>query len=169
MHRHTHFSHFESHSHAHRTRQPYPSTPLRALSSTLWSRLNLCGLPSPPACASNSSTSSSSNSFKTIDRRRANVHITGKGCMILRYVSNIIIHGVHVHHYMPSKNTDIRSSPPHTRNGVRNRTTAESTTEMTEGASPVHVDSLFSTGIQADISTCQCSHAEFGKWESWMA
>ncbi|KAJ9684683.1 hypothetical protein PVL29_016917 [Vitis rotundifolia] len=53
------------------------------------------------------------NSFKTIDGRGANVHITGRGCMTLQYVSNVIIHGVHVHHCVPSGNADIRSSPTH--------------------------------------------------------
>ncbi|XP_028753316.1 LOW QUALITY PROTEIN: probable pectate lyase 13 [Neltuma alba] len=53
------------------------------------------------------------NSFKTIDGRGANVHITGHGCLTLQYVSNIIIHNVHIHHCKPSGNTNIRSSPTH--------------------------------------------------------
>ncbi|XP_019441365.1 PREDICTED: probable pectate lyase 18 [Lupinus angustifolius] len=53
------------------------------------------------------------NSFKTIDGRGANVQITGHGCITLQYVSNIIIHNIHVHHCKPSGNTNIRSSPTH--------------------------------------------------------
>ncbi|CAA6655430.1 unnamed protein product [Spirodela intermedia] len=53
------------------------------------------------------------NSFKTIDGRGANVHITGAGCITLQYVSNIIIHNVHVHHCVPSGPADVRSTPTH--------------------------------------------------------
>ncbi|PON98649.1 Pectate lyase [Trema orientale] len=53
------------------------------------------------------------NSFKTIDGRGANVHIVGNGCITIQYVSNIIIHNVHVHHCKPSGNADIASSPTH--------------------------------------------------------
>ncbi|XP_059666031.1 probable pectate lyase 5 [Cornus florida] len=52
------------------------------------------------------------NSFKTIDGRGANVHITG-GCIMLQYISNIIIHSINVHHCVPSGNTNVRSSPTH--------------------------------------------------------
>ncbi|XP_060675594.1 probable pectate lyase 18 isoform X2 [Ziziphus jujuba] len=53
------------------------------------------------------------NSFKTIDGRGTNVHIVGNGCITLQYVSNVIIHNVHVHHCKPSGNADIASSPTH--------------------------------------------------------
>ncbi|KAG6665583.1 hypothetical protein I3843_02G148300 [Carya illinoinensis] len=53
------------------------------------------------------------NSYKTIDGRGANVHIVGNGCITLQYVSNVIIHNIHVHHCKPSGNTNIRSSPTH--------------------------------------------------------
>ncbi|KAI4346476.1 hypothetical protein L6164_007369 [Bauhinia variegata] len=53
------------------------------------------------------------NSYKTVDGRGANVHITGHGCITLQYVSNIIIHNIHIHHCKPSGNTNIRSSPTH--------------------------------------------------------
>uniref|UniRef100_A0A5B7C9T3 Pectate lyase n=1 Tax=Davidia involucrata TaxID=16924 RepID=A0A5B7C9T3_DAVIN len=53
------------------------------------------------------------NSFKTIDGRGANVHITGGGCITLQYVSNVIIHNIHVHHCVPTGNTNVRSSPTH--------------------------------------------------------
>lgn len=53
------------------------------------------------------------NDYKTIDGRGANVQITGNGCITLQYVSNIIIHNVHVYNCMPSGNTNIRSSPTH--------------------------------------------------------
>ncbi|GLT70170.1 hypothetical protein SLA2020_422670 [Shorea laevis] len=53
------------------------------------------------------------NSYKTLDGRGANVHITGNGCLTLQYVSHIIIHNIHVHHCKPSGNTNIASSPTH--------------------------------------------------------
>ncbi|XP_014513277.1 probable pectate lyase 18 [Vigna radiata var. radiata] len=53
------------------------------------------------------------NSFKTVDGRGANVHVTGHGCITLQYVSNVIIHNIHVHHCTPSGNTNIRASPTH--------------------------------------------------------
>ncbi|XP_061995993.1 probable pectate lyase 18 [Rosa rugosa] len=53
------------------------------------------------------------NSFKTIDGRGASVHVTGGGCITLQYVSNIIIHNIHVHHCKPAGNTNIASSPTH--------------------------------------------------------
>lgn len=59
------------------------------------------------------------NSYKTVDGRGANVHITGNGCITLQYVSNIILHNIHVHHCKPSGNTDIRATP--TKVGWRGR------------------------------------------------
>ncbi|KAK2401175.1 pectate lyase [Trifolium repens] len=53
------------------------------------------------------------NSFKTIDGRGADVHIVGGGCITLQYISNVIIHNIHVHHCHPSGNTNVRSSPEH--------------------------------------------------------
>ncbi|EEF28369.1 probable pectate lyase 13 [Ricinus communis] len=59
------------------------------------------------------------NSYKTIDGRGANVHITGNGCLTLQYVSHIIIHNIHIHHCKPSGNTNIAASPTHV--GYRGR------------------------------------------------
>ena len=42
------------------------------------------------------------NSYKTIDGRGADVHIVGGGCITLQYISNVIIHNIHVHHCHPS-------------------------------------------------------------------
>ncbi|XP_008233253.1 PREDICTED: probable pectate lyase 5 [Prunus mume] len=53
------------------------------------------------------------NSFKTIDGRGFNVHVTGGGCITLQYVSNIIIHNIRVHHCKPAGNTNVASSPTH--------------------------------------------------------
>ncbi|KAJ4969845.1 hypothetical protein NE237_002944 [Protea cynaroides] len=53
------------------------------------------------------------NSFKTLDGRGVNVHIVGGGCITLQYVSNIIIHNIHIHHCVPSGETNVRSSPTH--------------------------------------------------------
>jgi pectate lyase len=54
------------------------------------------------------------NSYKTIDGRGASVHIGGGGaCITLQYVSNVIIHNVHVHDCVPAGNANVRSSPTH--------------------------------------------------------
>ncbi|KAL9272374.1 putative pectate lyase 12 [Drosera capensis] len=53
------------------------------------------------------------NSYKTIDGRGAEVHITGGGCITLQYVTNVIIHNIHVHHCYQSGETMVRSSPTH--------------------------------------------------------
>ncbi|XP_048504483.1 probable pectate lyase 12 isoform X2 [Beta vulgaris subsp. vulgaris] len=53
------------------------------------------------------------NSYKTLDGRGADVHITGGGCIMLQFISNIIIHNIHVHHCYQSGNTMVRSSPTH--------------------------------------------------------
>ncbi|GFP91828.1 probable pectate lyase 12 [Phtheirospermum japonicum] len=53
------------------------------------------------------------NSYKTVDGRGANVHITGHGCITLQYVSNVIIHNVRIYNCVPSGHTIIRSSPSH--------------------------------------------------------
>ncbi|CAI9097939.1 OLC1v1034465C1 [Oldenlandia corymbosa var. corymbosa] len=53
------------------------------------------------------------NSYKTLDGRGANVHITGGGCITLQYISNVIIHNIHIHHCYQSGETNIRSSPTH--------------------------------------------------------
>ncbi|CAN4126594.1 unnamed protein product [Withania somnifera] len=59
------------------------------------------------------------NSYKTIDGRGAKVHITGHGCITLQYISNVIIHNVHIYNCRPSGNTDIRTTPTHV--GYRGR------------------------------------------------
>lgn len=53
------------------------------------------------------------NSFKTIDGRGANVHIANGGCITIQYVTNIIIHGLHIHDCKPTGNAMVRSSPTH--------------------------------------------------------
>lgn len=53
------------------------------------------------------------NSYKTLDGRGADVHIIGGGCITLQLITNVIIHNVHIHHCIPSGNTNIRSSPTH--------------------------------------------------------
>ncbi|ESW23579.1 hypothetical protein PHAVU_004G059200 [Phaseolus vulgaris] len=53
------------------------------------------------------------NSFKTIDGRGASVHIAGGGCITIHYVSNVIVHGIHIHDCKPTGNTNIRDSPEH--------------------------------------------------------
>lgn len=50
------------------------------------------------------------NSFKTVDGRGAKVEITGKGCVILDSVTNVIIHNIHIHHCEPSGNAEVRRS-----------------------------------------------------------
>ncbi|XP_050256611.1 probable pectate lyase 5 [Quercus robur] len=53
------------------------------------------------------------NSYKTIDGRGANVHITGGGCITIQDITNVIIHGINIHDCKPSGNTNVRSSPGH--------------------------------------------------------
>ncbi|CAN1278747.1 Probable pectate lyase 15, partial [Linum perenne] len=42
------------------------------------------------------------NSFKTIDGRGANVHIANGGCITIQFVTNVIIHGLHIHDCKPT-------------------------------------------------------------------
>ncbi|KAM5588905.1 putative pectate lyase 8 [Rosa sericea] len=53
------------------------------------------------------------NSFKTIDGRGVNVQIAYGAGITIQYVTNIIIHGVHIHHCKPTGNAMVRSSPSH--------------------------------------------------------
>ncbi|CAA0381621.1 unnamed protein product [Arabidopsis thaliana] len=53
------------------------------------------------------------NSFKTIDGRGVNVHIANGACLTIQYVTNIIVHGIHVHDCKPTGNAMVRSSPSH--------------------------------------------------------
>lgn len=53
------------------------------------------------------------NSFKTIDGRGANVHIANGACITIQYVTNVIIHGLHIHDCKPTGNAMVRSSPSH--------------------------------------------------------
>ncbi|KAF7818669.1 putative pectate lyase 12 [Senna tora] len=53
------------------------------------------------------------NSYKTLDGRGADVHIVGGGCITLQYISNVIIHNIHIHHCHQSGNANVRSSPEH--------------------------------------------------------
>ncbi|PPD98442.1 hypothetical protein GOBAR_DD04528 [Gossypium barbadense] len=53
------------------------------------------------------------NSFKTIDGRGANVHIANGGCITIQFVTNVIIHGLHIHDCKPTGNAMVRNSPSH--------------------------------------------------------
>ncbi|KAJ0606223.1 putative pectate lyase [Helianthus annuus] len=53
------------------------------------------------------------NSFKTIDARGVNVHIANGACITIQFVTNIIIHGLHIHDCKPTGNALVRSSPSH--------------------------------------------------------
>ncbi|KAJ4975026.1 hypothetical protein NE237_008200 [Protea cynaroides] len=53
------------------------------------------------------------NSFKTIDGRGASVHIAGGPCITIQYVTNIIIHGLHIHDCKQGGNANVRDSPTH--------------------------------------------------------
>ncbi|GLJ17524.1 hypothetical protein SUGI_0304730 [Cryptomeria japonica] len=59
------------------------------------------------------------NSYKTIDGRGVNVHIANGPCITIDSVSNIIIHGIHIHDCKPAGNAKVRKSP--TQNGFRPR------------------------------------------------
>ncbi|PIA25701.1 hypothetical protein AQUCO_10800001v1 [Aquilegia coerulea] len=53
------------------------------------------------------------NSFKTIDARGVNVEIANGACLTIQFVSNVIIHGLHIHDCKPTGNAMVRSSPSH--------------------------------------------------------
>lgn len=53
------------------------------------------------------------NSFKTIDGRGVNVHIANGACITIQFVTNVIIHGLHIHDCKPTGNAMVRSSPTH--------------------------------------------------------
>ncbi|KAI3801124.1 hypothetical protein L1987_29227 [Smallanthus sonchifolius] len=53
------------------------------------------------------------NSFKTIDARGVDVHIANGACITIQYVTNIIIHGLHIHDCKPTGNAMVRSTPSH--------------------------------------------------------
>lgn len=53
------------------------------------------------------------NSYKTIDGRGAKVEIARGPCITIQHVSNVIIHGISIHHCKPSKPGMVRSSPDH--------------------------------------------------------
>ncbi|CAM8992864.1 unnamed protein product [Rhodiola kirilowii] len=76
------------------------------------------------------------NSFKTIDGRGANVHIANGGCITIQYVTNVIIHGLHIHDCKPTGNAMVRSSPSH----VGWRTMADGDAISIFGSSHVWVD-----------------------------
>ncbi|KAI5072297.1 hypothetical protein GOP47_0012403 [Adiantum capillus-veneris] len=52
-------------------------------------------------------------SDKTIDGRGANVHIAYGPCLTVQYVSNVIIHGIHLHNCQPGHSGRVRSSTEH--------------------------------------------------------
>ncbi|KAJ6773029.1 PECTATE LYASE, partial [Salix koriyanagi] len=92
------------------------------------------------------------NSYKTIDGRGANVHVTGNGCITLQYVSHIIIHNIHVHHCKPSGNTNIAASPTHV--GWRGRSDGDGISLF--GAQKIWIDhcslSYCTDGMQVTIA-----------------
>lgn len=76
------------------------------------------------------------NSFKTVDGRGANVHIAGGACITIQYVTNVIIHNVHIHHCVPRGNTNVRDSPTHY--GWRTRSDGDGVSIF--GASNIWID-----------------------------
>ncbi|XP_050220605.1 pectate lyase-like [Mercurialis annua] len=53
------------------------------------------------------------NNDKTIDGRGANVHIAYGAGIMIQYVKNVIIHGLHIHHITAASGGLIRDSPSH--------------------------------------------------------
>eukprot|EP00253_Pinus_taeda_P009269 PITA_09269 len=53
------------------------------------------------------------NSYKTIDGKGTNVHIANGPCIMVQYVSHIIIHEIHIHDCKPAGNAMVRDSPTH--------------------------------------------------------
>ncbi|KAJ4835589.1 hypothetical protein Tsubulata_008878 [Turnera subulata] len=58
-------------------------------------------------------------SHKTIDGRGANVHISYGAGITLQFVTNVIIHGLHIHHITPANGGMIRDAEDHF--GLRTR------------------------------------------------
>ena len=50
------------------------------------------------------------SSFKTIDGRGHNIYIAGGAGLTLQFISNVIIHGVHIYNLVPTGPAMIRSS-----------------------------------------------------------
>ncbi|KAL6583704.1 hypothetical protein OROMI_002993 [Orobanche minor] len=75
------------------------------------------------------------NSFKTIDGRGSSVHIIGAG-LTVQYVTNVIVHGLHIHDSVPTGNAMVRSSETH----FGFRTMADGDAISIFGASHVWVD-----------------------------
>ncbi|KAG6437314.1 hypothetical protein SASPL_102228 [Salvia splendens] len=65
------------------------------------------------AGATTSPRSSSSTPTRPSTGAAPAFHIIGGGCLTLQYISNVIIHNVHIHHGYQSGETNIRSSPTH--------------------------------------------------------
>lgn len=59
-------------------------------------------------------------SYKTVDGRGANVHLSGGAGLKIQFVQNIIVHGIHMHNIVPTGPATIRSSPDHV--GHRDKT-----------------------------------------------
>ncbi|XP_010488478.1 PREDICTED: probable pectate lyase 9 [Camelina sativa] len=53
------------------------------------------------------------NSMKTIDARGANVHIANGACITIQNITNVIIHGLHIHDCKITGNTSVITSPSH--------------------------------------------------------
>ncbi|XP_077222811.1 putative pectate lyase 22 isoform X2 [Tasmannia lanceolata] len=53
------------------------------------------------------------NSYKTIDGRGADIHIAYGPCITIQNVTNIIIHGIHVHDCVPGGDAYVRDSMSH--------------------------------------------------------
>ncbi|KAG9149515.1 hypothetical protein Leryth_014293 [Lithospermum erythrorhizon] len=53
------------------------------------------------------------NSFKTLDGRGVNVHIAHGACITIQFVTNVIIHGLHIHDCKRTGNAMVRSSETH--------------------------------------------------------
>ncbi|URE22511.1 Pectate lyase [Musa troglodytarum] len=76
------------------------------------------------------------NSFKTIDGRGVDVHIANGACITIQFVTNIIVHGLHIHDCKPTGNAMVRSSPSH----YGWRTMADGDAVSMFGASHIWVD-----------------------------
>ncbi|KAM0949568.1 putative pectate lyase [Dioscorea sansibarensis] len=83
------------------------------------------------------------NSFKTIDGRGVNVHIANGACITIQFITNIIIHGLHIHDCKPTGNAMVRSSPSH----YGWRTIADGDAVSIFGSSHIWVD-------QCSLSNC---------------
>ena len=79
------------------------------------------------------------NSYKTLDGRGNNVHIAGGAGITIQFVSNIILHGIHMHDIVMTGPATVRSNPHH----YGERLAAQGTAVAILGGQDIWVDHCY--------------------------